>query len=242
MSHTQKKLQDLSKALAKVVTRGVVTPPESLEAIGLFHTIGTIKKEIDTLLIATEPQVSANPTTDGILESLLSHEITAGQAKVALRLAVQVRADAESLRTLIDNYGRACRRDGNPAWESDEGRALSNALSQVTSQPSGQCIGCEGKPSTGNSPCAVCGRCHVLQEDEDTEQLRFEYMLKYNARSRPHQVLDERDNGDPVRYEYLLTCDYIAAKKYLPNLDEKEWKEKLRAKHDAAIALIGNER
>ena len=29
-----------------------------------------------------------------------------------------------NLKTLIDNYGRACRRDGNPAWESDEGVAL----------------------------------------------------------------------------------------------------------------------
>lgn len=45
-------------------------------------------------------------------------------------VAPQVPAN-KPLRTLIDSYRRACRRDGNPAWESDEGRALSNALQQV---------------------------------------------------------------------------------------------------------------
>jgi hypothetical protein len=40
---------------------------------------------------------------------------------------------------------------------------------------------------------------------------------------------------DAERYEYLLDCDYIAAKKYLPDLDESEYKAKLRAKHDAAL-------
>ena len=32
------------------------------------------------------------------------------------------------LKTLIDAYGQACRRDGSPAWESAEGKALAHAL------------------------------------------------------------------------------------------------------------------
>jgi hypothetical protein len=32
------------------------------------------------------------------------------------------------LKTLIEAYGQACRRDGSPAWESAEGVALSKAL------------------------------------------------------------------------------------------------------------------
>ena len=36
---------------------------------------------------------------------------------------------SEELKRLIDNYGRACRRDGNPAWESEEGQVLAAALS-----------------------------------------------------------------------------------------------------------------
>lgn len=36
----------------------------------------------------------------------------------------------DALKSLIDNYGRACRRDGNPAWESDEGKALAAYLAQ----------------------------------------------------------------------------------------------------------------
>jgi hypothetical protein len=39
--------------------------------------------------------------------------------------------ELKSLRGLIDAYGRACRRDGNPAWESDEGKALAAELEQI---------------------------------------------------------------------------------------------------------------
>jgi len=45
-------------------------------------------------------------------------------------------------------------------------------------------------------------------------------------------------SSDARRYDYLLTCDYIAASKYLPNLDEAGWKAKLREKHDAAISAV----
>ena len=38
------------------------------------------------------------------------------------------------LLKLIDNYGRACRRDGSPAWESDEGQALKVALESPASK------------------------------------------------------------------------------------------------------------
>ncbi|MEN7529297.1 hypothetical protein [Cupriavidus sp. DL-D2] len=34
----------------------------------------------------------------------------------------------DGLTDLINAYGRACRRDGSPAWESDEGRALKAVL------------------------------------------------------------------------------------------------------------------
>lgn len=33
-----------------------------------------------------------------------------------------------NLKDLINAYGRACVRDGNPAWESAEGQALAVAL------------------------------------------------------------------------------------------------------------------
>ncbi|MCT9127510.1 hypothetical protein [Cupriavidus gilardii] len=42
------------------------------------------------------------------------------------------------LLALINNYGRACRRDGNPAWKSEEGQALKAALAQ---QPAAQAAG-----------------------------------------------------------------------------------------------------
>ena len=38
----------------------------------------------------------------------------------------------DDLLALINSYGRACRRDGNPAWESDEGVALKAALAGAT--------------------------------------------------------------------------------------------------------------
>lgn len=41
------------------------------------------------------------------------------------------------LLKLIDNYGRACRRDGSPAWESDEGQALKVALESRASNAGG---------------------------------------------------------------------------------------------------------
>lgn len=33
-----------------------------------------------------------------------------------------------NIKELINDYGRACVRDGNPAWESDEGIALNKAI------------------------------------------------------------------------------------------------------------------
>lgn len=35
---------------------------------------------------------------------------------------------SEELKALIDGYGQACRRDGSPAWESQEGVALAAYL------------------------------------------------------------------------------------------------------------------
>ena len=37
---------------------------------------------------------------------------------------------------------------------------------------------------------------------------------------------------DAMRYEYLINCDYLAAKKYIPFLDEIAYKSMLRCKHD----------
>lgn len=46
----------------------------------------------------------------------------------------------------------------------------------------------------------------------------------------------ERDRKDAERYAYVLYCEVVAARKYLPNLDAEEFKAKRRAAHDAAIA------
>lgn len=40
-----------------------------------------------------------------------------------------------TLKSLIEGYGRACRRDGNPAWESDEGIALGAYLTKSAMTP-----------------------------------------------------------------------------------------------------------
>lgn len=40
---------------------------------------------------------------------------------------------------------------------------------------------------------------------------------------------------DALRYEYLLNCDFLAAKKYIPLLDEQAYKSMLRCKHDKAM-------
>jgi hypothetical protein len=40
---------------------------------------------------------------------------------------------------------------------------------------------------------------------------------------------------DSLRYEYLINCDYLAAKKYIPLLDEDSYKSMLRCKHDKAM-------
>lgn len=44
-------------------------------------------------------------------------------------------ATETTLRSLINAYGRACRRDGNPAWASEEGKALDAALSTAAAHP-----------------------------------------------------------------------------------------------------------
>jgi hypothetical protein len=41
---------------------------------------------------------------------------------------------------------------------------------------------------------------------------------------------------DAQRYEYLLSCECI--ENYLPDLNDLDFKAKLRAKHDAAIAAM----
>jgi hypothetical protein len=52
-------------------------------------------------------------------------------AKYAALVAQQAAPEqVNGLRKLIDNYGRACRRDGNPAWESAEGQELAAAIAQ----------------------------------------------------------------------------------------------------------------
>jgi hypothetical protein len=56
-------------------------------------------------------------------------------------------------------------------------------------------------------------------------------------------VSDVADPGDAIdllaadakRYGFILNCEFIAARKYLPNLDEHEFKTKRIAHHDAQI-------
>jgi hypothetical protein len=48
------------------------------------------------------------------------------------------KAREHTLFPLIHAYGRACRRDGNPAWESDEGQALLVALASLPQEPASQ--------------------------------------------------------------------------------------------------------
>lgn len=40
---------------------------------------------------------------------------------------------------------------------------------------------------------------------------------------------------DQARYEYMIDCDFKAGQKYCPDLNERDYKNRLRAKHDAAI-------
>lgn len=37
----------------------------------------------------------------------------------------------QSLVALINTYGRACVRDGNPAWQSDEGFLLNSTIDNI---------------------------------------------------------------------------------------------------------------
>ncbi|UXC38239.1 hypothetical protein [Cupriavidus gilardii] len=52
----------------------------------------------------------------------------------------------------------------------------------------------------------------------------------------------EPDRRDAERYAYVLDCEVVAARKYLPNLDAEEFKAKRRAAHDAAIAASKEEK
>lgn len=46
----------------------------------------------------------------------------------------------------------------------------------------------------------------------------------------------DRLMADAERYEYMIDCDFKAGQKYVPSLNEADYKGTLRAKHDAAIA------
>ncbi|PXV60703.1 restriction alleviation protein, Lar family [Dyella jiangningensis] len=50
------------------------------------------------------------------------------------------------------------------------------------------------------------------------------------------------DARDAARYNYLLDCEVIAAREYLPNLDADAFKASRRAKHDSAIAALSAQR
>ncbi|MGF6440747.1 hypothetical protein [Paraburkholderia youngii] len=51
------------------------------------------------------------------------------------------------LETLINDYGRACRRDGNPAWRSDEGIALRQFLTSDDATPVATVHACDDEIS-----------------------------------------------------------------------------------------------
>lgn len=53
-----------------------------------------------------------------------------------------------------------------------------------------------------------------------------------------NQSAPQAQSLDELRYEYLLTCDFLAAEKYLPNLDSIAHKDRLRIKHDNARAVL----
>jgi hypothetical protein len=53
---------------------------------------------------------------------------------------------------------------------------------------------------------------------------------------------DAELDRDAQRYAYVLDCEVIAARKYLPNLDAEEFKTKRRAAHDVAIAASKGEK
>lgn len=58
-----------------------------------------------------------------------THDLGREFARRILDLVAARQADAvHELERLIHEYGRACRRDGNPAWPSPEGRALRTFL------------------------------------------------------------------------------------------------------------------
>ncbi len=96
-----------------------------------------------------------------------------------------------------------------------------------------ECSGCHS---------IFCPKCNVYtdfagadpsNEVETIEELRALITPLWNTRAAPAQAMT-----DAARYEYLLECDFISAKNYLPDLDEAEWKSQLRAKHDKAISLL----
>lgn len=46
----------------------------------------------------------------------------------------------------------------------------------------------------------------------------------------------EKAEKDAERYAYILNCDYLSAKQYVPGLNEEGFKAQRTQAHDAAIA------
>lgn len=67
----------------------------------------------------------------GGMGAQLARAIKAEDERDALKAAMPV----GELTDAINAYGRACRRDGSPAWESEEGQALRAILAAASSQP-----------------------------------------------------------------------------------------------------------
>jgi hypothetical protein len=76
-----------------------------------------------------------------------------------------------------------------------------------------------------------CTECPIRGEFFSSR--REQAIAAWNRRASIPQAAAEP--GDIKRYEYLIDCEYQAARWHLPNLDEAEFKQKLRAKHDAAV-------
>lgn len=93
----------------------------------------------------------------------------------------------------------------------------------------------------------------VLTEDSVREYGRaVEAMVREQMAADAQRIRDERDRlraeladmqaerdaneRDARRYEYILDCEVGAVKAFLPDIDPDAYREKVRAKHDAALA------
>jgi hypothetical protein len=69
--------------------------------------------------------------------------------------------------------------------------------------------------------------------DQLIEEVKEKLVLDNRVRELKAEV--ERLRKDAARYQYILECDVISARKYVPNLNADEYMAKRRAAHDAAM-------